>query len=83
MTRKWAGKEIEAEWLDKPGTEMLPEHLVWVCEACGKTSLSRWGIDKGNNRVADIGYDESCAIHAALYEIDEEHSKPFESRKVK
>jgi hypothetical protein len=83
MTRKLASEEVETEWRKKPGTEILPEHLVWMCEACGKTSLSRWGFDKGNNRVATMGYDESCAIHAALYRIDEEHNKPFESREVR
>ena len=62
------------------GTELAPEGKVWVCTACGKRSLTRYGfIDNGvdgrgsntladGSRVADRGWDVSCVTHAELVE---------------
>lgn len=35
-----------------------PEHLVWVCAACGKTSRTRSGRDEKDQWVADQEGDE-------------------------
>jgi hypothetical protein len=51
-----------------------PEH-VWVCQACGKTSRTKYGfLDNGERSfedgtpVSDPGWDESCMLHAVLCE---------------
>jgi len=65
--------KIETSATDKPeidGTTVVPFPFFWVCCACGKRSLSRYGFDKGNKRVADHGYDESCMMHSVLVTMD-------------
>lgn len=66
MAKKRVDKALEVEWWKKPN-EPLPEHLVWICKVCGKTSRTRWG--------GVMGYDESCSMHAALYAIEEEETQ--------
>jgi hypothetical protein len=39
-----------------------PDGWVWVCGACGKTSLTHYGIGNKN------GWDESCMMNAYLLE---------------
>lgn len=53
-TSKGKGKGI------KMSERKAPEGTIWVCAACGKTSLDRW---QGPN-----GWDESCATNAVLCE---------------
>lgn len=40
-----------------------PEGQVWVCKHCGKTETSLAG-ERG-------GFDESCALNAELYPLDQ------------
>ena len=49
-----------------PGTELAPRGKVWVCQACGKRSRTRYGFDAEKNRVCDHGWDESCMMNAEL-----------------
>lgn len=43
-----------------PSRQHAPDGHLWVCLACGKTSVDPYG-DRGS------GWDESCAISAYLY----------------
>lgn len=52
------------------GTELAPEGQAWVCLACGKTSRSRFGLDKGNKNVAMKGWDASCVLNSQLIQED-------------
>jgi hypothetical protein len=54
-----------------PGTRVAPHGTVWVCGACGKRSLTRYGFDEENKRTAlDNGWDESCMLNATLCKLD-------------
>lgn len=49
------------------GTDLAPEGTVWVCGACGKRSLSRYGFDAENNATSiSPGWDVSCSTWAVL-----------------
>ena len=48
------------------GTELAPHGKVWVCQACGKRSRTRYGFDTKKNRVCDHGWDESCMMNCEL-----------------
>jgi hypothetical protein len=52
------------------GTTILPFPFFWICCACGKRSLSQYGFDINNKRVADHGYDESCMLNSAIVTLD-------------
>ena len=41
--------------------EIAPVGQVWVCNACGKRSKDRYGLQR-----IDRGWDESCMLHAIL-----------------
>lgn len=41
---------------------VAPDGYVWVCAACGKTSMER----TGNHSNADYGWDASCFLNAVL-----------------
>lgn len=49
-----------------------PEGMVWVCLACGKTSVNRMD-GKG-------GWDESCFLNSALYRNEQLVFAPGSSR---
>lgn len=49
-----------------PGTELAPHGKVYVCQACGKRSRTRFGFDTEKNRVSDHGWDESCMLNCEL-----------------
>lgn len=52
------------------GTELAPPGQVWVCAACGKRALSKYGFDDKGNSTSAQRRDESCMLHAVLcYEI--------------
>jgi len=42
-----------------------PPGSVWVCQACGKYSKDRFGDDPVKSR----GWDASCMLNSALYDI--------------
>jgi len=43
---------------------MAPKGAIWVCGACGKTSIDRYGTVGWH----DTGWDESCMLNAVLCE---------------
>jgi len=66
---KAASEKDQEEWDTAngiAGTILIPEHLVWVCGACGKTSRAKYGFDENNKRVSQPGYDESCMMNSVL-----------------
>lgn len=73
---KSAPKKVREEWQEKEGTEPVPEDLVWVCAACGKTSRTRFGFDKDNKRVCSGGWDESCMLNSVLC-LNEKKEEPL------
>jgi hypothetical protein len=48
------------------GTTEVPDNMVWVCRACGRTSRTRYGFNENRERVCDRGYDESCMVNSVL-----------------
>lgn len=53
---------------DTSGTDIAPDGQVWICTACSKRARSRYGFDAaGNSTAISHGWDESCAMHAALF----------------
>jgi len=48
------------------GTTPVPNNMIWVCSACGKTSRTKYGFTRDNRNVADKGWDESCLLNAVL-----------------
>jgi len=47
--------------------EIAPEGYVFRCQACGKRSRDKYGLDK-----IDYGYDESCMLNSALEPIQQD-----------
>lgn len=37
---------------------IAPEGKIWVCQACGKTAVDRYGSERG--------WDESCMLNSSL-----------------
>lgn len=49
------------------GTSRATGATLWICSACGKRAMTRWGIDEhGCSTALDPGWDESCALNAVL-----------------
>jgi len=42
----------------RPQPNIAPPGRIWVCGACGKTTLDKYGGDRG--------WDESCMLNAVL-----------------
>lgn len=42
-----------------------PEGSIWVCRACGKTALDRFGIEGERSP----GWDESCALNSEMFPV--------------
>lgn len=45
----------------------------FVCEACGKTSATRYGLDSDHDR----GWDAACMLHAVLCKPVELRDSPI------
>lgn len=41
---------------------MAPDDGIWVCGACGKTAIDRYGMEGAHSH----GWDESCMMNAVL-----------------
>jgi hypothetical protein len=70
--------EENAEIFEILGTKTCAEDEIWVCTACAKTSLTRYGFLKGGSRtfddgkpVSDPGWDESCMLNARLFKLSQ------------
>ena len=61
-----ASAKDQEEWALAPTDKRLPGHLIWVCGACQKTSVTRSGWNGGGERVGPMGWDVSCAANAVL-----------------
>ncbi len=44
------------------GNEIAPKGKVFVCFACGKRSIDKYG-----DRAIDKGWDVSCMLNSGLY----------------
>ncbi len=66
--RETPEQKEEAAKMSAEGTAVAPEGQTWVCQACGKTSRSRYGFDAANKSVAMRGWDEICMMNASLFE---------------
>lgn len=60
------GNPLGAQSQVTDGVTVAPEGQIYVCGACGKTSMTRYGFDSDEKRVADRGWDTSCATWATL-----------------
>lgn len=45
---------------------MAPDDGIWVCCACGKTAIDRYGLEGPRSG----GWDESCMLNAVLCKRD-------------
>lgn len=43
-----------------------PNDGIWVCGACGKTAIDRYGMEG----IHSSGWDESCMLNAVLCKRD-------------
>jgi hypothetical protein len=48
------------------GTDIVSPDMVFVCQACGKTSNSKFGFDRKGRRCAQLGWDTSCMMNCVL-----------------
>lgn len=53
------------------GTRLAPDGFMWVCQACGKKSRTKYGFDDENNPTADRGWDESCMLNSQLVPVQQ------------
>lgn len=68
------------------GNKLAPKGKVWVCCACGKTSMWRYGFSDERGRVVHggctSGWDESCVLNCNLFDVaditDPANWKPWE-----
>jgi len=60
-------KEGLAALQEANGDVHAPEGTVWVCGACGKTSHTRYGLDRNKSP----GWDESCMMNAVIINISD------------
>lgn len=45
---------------------IAPDDGIWVCAACGKTAVDRYGMEGPHSH----GWDESCMLNAVLCDRD-------------
>jgi len=52
------------------GTDIVTDDLIFVCQACGKTSRSKYGFDDKGDHCCQHGWDESCMMNCELIKKD-------------
>ena len=68
QTRRAPEDDERDEAMASEGVALAPEGKTWVCQACGKTSRSRYGFDAAEKSVAMGGWDESCMLNCSLFD---------------
>jgi hypothetical protein len=56
----------DGEWAMNGHKRFAPEGYIWRCQACGKVSVDRYGLDGFHSP----GWDESCMLNATLIAND-------------
>lgn len=52
--------------MSKENDHIAPEGYIYVCHACGKTSVDQYGYSKEYPETS-WGWDVSCTLNSALY----------------
>lgn len=52
-------------------TTIAPEGKVWVCLQCGKTSLTKSGLDQNGSDTSALDWDECCKLHSELFDKEQ------------